>query len=107
MFRRFIDAVYDGLLNLGDEETIEMGDHDGPEHPVDDGPEHPVDDGLELTDIGSARDFQEDIAEEVQVSLIPGEDPRLAEITMTFVDEHGVRREWSVSHHAYDTENYE
>ena len=99
MFRRLIDAIYDGLLRMEERKTVEMGDHDGPEHPVGD--------GLELTDVGSARDFQEDVAEEVQVSLIPGEDPRLAEITMTFVDEHGVRREWSVSHHEYDTENYE
>lgn len=99
MFRRFIDAVYDGPLNLGDEETIEMGDHDGPEHPVGD--------GLELTDVGSARDFQEDVAEEVQVSLLPGEDPRLAAVSMTFVDEHGVSREWTVSHHEYDSEDYE
>lgn len=99
MFRRLIDAIYDGLLRMDERKTVEMGDHDGPEHPVGD--------GLELTDVGSARDFQEDVAEEVQVSLIPGEDPRLAEITMTFVDEHGVRREWSVSHHEYDTESYE
>ena len=99
MFRRLIDAIYDGLLNVGEDDTVEMGSHDGPDHPVGD--------GLELTDVGSARDFQEDVAEEVQISLIPGEDPRLAEITMTFVDEHGVRREWSVSHKEYDTENYE
>ena len=99
MFRRLIDAIYDGLLRMEERKTVEMGDHDGPEHPVGD--------GLELTDVGSARDFQGDVAEEVQVSLIPGEDPRLAEVTMTFVDEHGVRREWSVSHHEYDTMSYE
>lgn len=99
MFKRLIDAIYDGLLRMDERKTVQMGDHDGPNHPVGE--------GLKLTDVGSARDFQEDVAKEVQVSLIPGEDPRLAAITMTFVDENGVRREWQLSHNEYESEDYE
>jgi len=98
MFRRFIDAIYDGLLSVGDDDTLEMGNYDGPDHPVGE--------GLQLTDTGTAREFQDAIAEEVQVALVPGEDPRLAEVSLTFVDEHGVSREWSATHHDYDSENY-
>lgn len=98
MFRRFIDLVYDGLLGVNDDETLEMGDYDGPDHPVGE--------GLQLTDTGTAREFQEHVAEEVQVGLLPGEDPRLAEVSLTFVDEDGVSREWSVAHDDYDPEDY-
>jgi len=95
LFKTVIDAIYDRLPEFRTEE---------PDRPR---PDHPVGEGLELTDNGTAREFQEAISEEVQVSLVPGEDPRLGEISMTFVDENGVAREWTATHNDYDPRRYD
>lgn len=97
MLFRLIDAVY-ARFSLGKDKTVEMGDRDGPAHPVGE--------GLQLTDVGTAREFQEHAAEQVQVDLLPGDDPRLAAISLTFVDEDGVSREWSIEHDDYHPEDY-
>ena len=98
LFRGLIDAIYDRLPEFGADETIEMGDRDDPAHPVGE--------GLQLTDVGTACEFQEHAAEQVQVNLLPGDDPRLAAISLTFVDEDGVSREWSIEHDNYHPEYY-
>ena len=100
MIRTVIDRIYDDLLGFG------QGDVE-PVEPEDDGVDHPVGNGLQLTDVGTAREFQEAVAEEVQVALVPGEDPRLAEVSLTFVDENGVSREWSATHTDYNPEAYD
>jgi hypothetical protein len=97
MLFRLIDAVY-ARLGLGKDKRVEMGDRDDSAHPMGE--------GLQLTDVGTAREFQEHVADEVQVGLLPGDDPRLAEVSLTFVDEDGVSREWSVTHDDYHPEEY-
>lgn len=69
--------------------------------------EHPLGDGLEFNEGLTAEDLRKKAREKTITGLLESADPRLAQVTFTFVDDQGVKREWSASHEKFDRAAYE